>query len=215
MERVRTLVVADTAAVRAGLSLLLGREPSLRVQGEVPGRRDEILSALVARPAEAVLLDAAGSAPGALDQTLSALVKAGPSPALVVIGEQPALDVPVLTGAQWLPGWGYFLRDKGDGGAPLAAALRAAAIGAVVLDRHLHFRVCTSPLSQPSVTLTPRESEVLQLLAQGLSNKQIATRLKVTPHTAKFHVAQIIHKLDAESRTEAVAQAVRRRLVTI
>ena len=63
--------------------------------------------------------------------------------------------------------------------------------------------------------LTPREMEVLQLLAQGLANKAIAERLGISDHTAKFHVNAILGKLDAESRTEAIVQAVRLGLVIL
>jgi DNA-binding NarL/FixJ family response regulator len=61
--------------------------------------------------------------------------------------------------------------------------------------------------------LTPREREVLQLLGEGASNKEIARRLDISVHTAKFHVASIAAKLDATGRTDAVAQAVRRGLM--
>jgi DNA-binding NarL/FixJ family response regulator len=63
--------------------------------------------------------------------------------------------------------------------------------------------------------LTPRELQVLQLLAQGASNKTIARRLEITPHTAKFHVASIVAKLAATGRTDAVAKAMRLGLVMI
>jgi DNA-binding NarL/FixJ family response regulator len=65
------------------------------------------------------------------------------------------------------------------------------------------------------VDLTPREQQVLQLLAQGASNKTIARRLEITPHTAKFHVASIVAKLAATGRTDAVAKAMRLGLVMI
>jgi DNA-binding CsgD family transcriptional regulator len=61
--------------------------------------------------------------------------------------------------------------------------------------------------------LTSREREVLQLLGEGASNKEIARRLDISVHTAKFHVASIAAKLDATGRTDAVAQAVRRGLM--
>jgi DNA-binding NarL/FixJ family response regulator len=61
--------------------------------------------------------------------------------------------------------------------------------------------------------LTPREQEVLQLLAQGLSNKLIAGRLGISDHTVKFHLNAILGKLGAQSRTEAIAQAARLGLV--
>lgn len=63
--------------------------------------------------------------------------------------------------------------------------------------------------------LTPREKEVLQMLASGLGNKQIAMHLKISEHTAKFHVASILGKLGASSRTEAVAVGLRRGLILL
>jgi len=63
------------------------------------------------------------------------------------------------------------------------------------------------------VSLTPRELEVLTLLAEGLSNKAIARRLGISVHTAKFHVGALIDKLDAVGRTDAVAHAARRGVI--
>jgi DNA-binding CsgD family transcriptional regulator len=63
--------------------------------------------------------------------------------------------------------------------------------------------------AEAGIALTPRELEVLALLAEGASNKQIARRLGISTHTAKFHVASLIEKLDAVSRTDAVAHAAR------
>jgi len=67
----------------------------------------------------------------------------------------------------------------------------------------------------PGVTLTARETEVLQLMARGLPNKIIAARLGISLHTAKFHVAAILAKLNASSRTEAVTLGARRGLVAL
>jgi DNA-binding CsgD family transcriptional regulator len=63
------------------------------------------------------------------------------------------------------------------------------------------------------ILLTPREMEVLTLLAEGMSNKAIARRLGISVHTAKFHVGVLIDKLDAVGRTDAVAHAARRRVI--
>jgi DNA-binding CsgD family transcriptional regulator len=65
------------------------------------------------------------------------------------------------------------------------------------------------------VLLTPRELEVLTLLAEGMSNKAIACRLGISVHTAKFHVGALIDKLDAVGRTDAVAHAARRRVIQL
>jgi DNA-binding CsgD family transcriptional regulator len=67
----------------------------------------------------------------------------------------------------------------------------------------------TSARSDPDSTLTPREREVLELMAEGASNKVIARSLGISVHTAKFHVGSVIDKLDATGRTDAVAQAAR------
>jgi DNA-binding NarL/FixJ family response regulator len=68
---------------------------------------------------------------------------------------------------------------------------------------------------QPAEDLTARELQVLQLLAEGLSNKAIAQRLQISEHTAKFHVAAILGKLEAHTRTEAVTRAVRQGLIIL
>ena len=67
----------------------------------------------------------------------------------------------------------------------------------------------TSPPSEPDAGLTPRETEVLKMLAEGASNKTIARRLGISVHTAKFHVGSLLDKLDATGRTDAVAHAAR------
>ena len=102
----------------------------------------------------------------------------------------------------------------------LASALEAVIQGLVVLhperpqlraDPSLD-EIGTASLIEP---LTPREREVLQMLAQGRGNKEIAARLKISEHTVKFHVASILGKLGASTRTEAVSIALRRGLVLI
>jgi DNA-binding CsgD family transcriptional regulator len=72
-----------------------------------------------------------------------------------------------------------------------------------------------SPSADDDVPLTPREREVLALLAEGASNKVIARRLGISVHTAKFHVASLLDKLDAVGRTDAVAHAARRGVINL
>jgi DNA-binding NarL/FixJ family response regulator len=93
----------------------------------------------------------------------------------------------------------------------IRAALEAAAAGLVVLPNIQE--AATKP--QQDSLLTSREKEVLQLLAQGVGNKEIAWRLKITEHTVKFHVSSLMVKLAAGSRTEAVTQGIRRGYVTL
>lgn len=104
--------------------------------------------------------------------------------------------------------------------AEIVAALVAAALNLTVLTtrqaRRL-LRTASLDQEQPSMveSLTPREMEVLQMMAAGLGNKEIAAGLSMSAHTAKFHVAQIMAKLGAASRTEAVSIGIRRGLVPI
>lgn len=103
----------------------------------------------------------------------------------------------------------------------IVASLEAAAAGLIVL--HPAEVEAMFPAAEPTSSalaeliepLTPRESEVLQMLASGLANKEIATRLAISEHTVKFHVASILGKLGAASRTEAVTLGIRRGLVLL
>ena len=153
--------------------------------------------------------------------------------ALVVLGDAAQRDIVRLFAAENLPGWAYLLRETADG-PQIARATRAAASGLVVLDKSISpissgfaqkktaspslvpvLGAARLPEPLPGETLTPRETEVLQLMAQGLPNKIIAARLKISLHTAKFHVAQILGKLAATSRTEAVTIGARRGYVIL
>jgi DNA-binding CsgD family transcriptional regulator len=99
------------------------------------------------------------------------------------------------------------------GVAQIDAALRAVAAGLTVrapLRRWSNF----GPLpDEPSVVLTPREIEVLTALGNGLSNKETARRLGISPHTVKFHIESLFRKLGASSRAEAVAKGLRHQIV--
>jgi two-component system, NarL family, response regulator YdfI len=102
----------------------------------------------------------------------------------------------------------------------LATALNAIAQGFAVLDpRELQFQgtgaAALGETSDLVEALTAREREVLQMLAQGRGNKEIAARLKISEHTVKFHVASILGKLGASTRTEAVSVALRRGLILL
>jgi len=103
----------------------------------------------------------------------------------------------------------------------LAAALQAAMAGLVVVHPSEiavalpAASAALSPLAELTEPLTPREREVLQMLASGLVNKEIAAKLSISEHTVKFHVASILGKLGAATRTEAVSLGFRRGLVLL
>jgi DNA-binding CsgD family transcriptional regulator len=119
-------------------------------------------------------------------------------------------------------GFGALPRDAGT--EEIVAAIMAVASGLTALDRSLALealaglargRLEAEPVSEHDEPLTAREREVLQLLAQGIPNKQIAQRLSISEHTVKFHVSAIMTKLGAASRTEAVTTAARRGLLLL
>jgi len=102
----------------------------------------------------------------------------------------------------------------------LVAALRAVAAGFVVIHPDFTSAAFSGthavpPLSPPLESLTPREQEVLERIADGLSNKEIAAQLSISEHTVKFHIASILSKLGATSRTEAVTLAIRQGLLLL
>lgn len=219
---VRVLIVAPYAAVRAGLNVLLADAAGCEVVGEVSGSAEleELLAA--ARP-DIVLLDANDSEAGRVLDLL-----AGSEAGLVVLSDNPD-DLQMLA-ARDLPGWAYLRKDAD--GAEIANAVAAAASGLIVLDRALAPLLSASVLAggrdgpdggrdslaagppAPGQGLTAREREVLQLMAEGLPNKIIATRLRISQHTVKFHVASILAKLNATSRTEAVTVGARQGYIT-
>jgi DNA-binding NarL/FixJ family response regulator len=180
-------------------ALLAGRVDVAVVGAVTPGDA----GSAAALGADVTLLDVSG---GGLDE-LPALAAALPVVALVA-AELQGGDA-LAAGAR-----AVVLRDaRAD---RIAAALVAAASGLVALDGAL-----AAWIRPPAATatggeaLTPREVEVLALLAEGLSNKAIAQRLGISERTAKFHVESILGKLGAESRSEAIVLAARRGLVTL
>ena len=131
-----------------------------------------------------------------------------------------------LEGEEHLPtllGRPFAILPRDASGEQLRAALEAVTNGLLVLDPKAAERLLPAPTAdhRPGTEtdttdhLTPREREVLQLVAEGLPNKTIARRLAISDHTVKFHLASLMTKLTAASRTEAVHQAARRGLITL
>ncbi len=208
MDDVLVLVVSDDPLARGGLAALLAGQPGLRVAGATGGG-SELRASLSAVSAHVAVCD-----PGPEGVTeahaLADLVEAG-VPVLAILADELQASEALAAGAR-----GALPRDVG--GERLSAALRAVASGLVVLDPAMveatvrPRSASAAPLVEP---LTPREAQVLQLLAEGLSNRVIAERLKITERTAKFHVNSILGKLGAQSRTEAIVQAARLGLVSL
>lgn len=209
------LIVSQLGTVRAGLAALLRETGDLRVAGEARSlessgllqQTPEIDVVLVDAPTVEVVEHAASLLSG-LGTPLVAL---GPSGAASMIGQA----------ATWRP-WAYGFLAREAAPDRIVSAVRAVAAGLVVLDQDLASDALTLPrpvaplpLADSLDDLTGREHEVLTLVAVGLTNKAIAQRLGISDHTVKFHVAAVLAKLGAESRTEAVHLAVRRGMLSL
>jgi DNA-binding NarL/FixJ family response regulator len=209
---IHVLIVSTLATVRAGLASVLGTTDDVLVAGQATTLdADAVADSLP--DLDVVLLDAPSAAE--IDEAAAALEGLGTG--LVVLG--PAGGAGRLPLAAPSFAWAFLARDSEPG--RIVAAVRAVAAGLVALDPELAAEGLGGQVARPLPgasevdELTSREREVLTLVAIGLTNKAIAQRLQISDHTVKFHVASILAKLDAESRTEAVHVAARRGLLTL
>ncbi|MHB1133562.1 MAG: LuxR C-terminal-related transcriptional regulator [Chloroflexota bacterium] len=213
------LVVSDHPVVRAGLAAIVDAAAGCQVAGQCElAELGEQAGAL--RP-DVVLLDAVEGDAEAL-AALARFTAAEPAIEVLAVSREAGgarARAVLAAGAR-----GYLLWDAA--GEEIAAALQAVAQGLTVLHPAAARQLLEGPLPQPASpalspptepgeALTPRELEVLRLLAQGLPSKAISARLQLSEHTVKFHVGSIMGKLGAASRTEAVTTAIRRGLVVL
>ncbi|TLW92486.1 response regulator transcription factor [Saccharomonospora piscinae] len=197
----RLLVADDHPVVRAGLRAVLATEPGFLVVAEAA-----TAEAAVARAAEGdidvVLLDLQFGT-GMSGAEATAAITARPGAPRVVIVTTYDTDADTLPAIE-AGATGYLLKDAPP--EDLAAAVRTAAAGRSALAPAVADRLLTR-LRTPGISLTRRETEVLALVAEGLSNRALGERLHLTEGTVKSHLARIYTKLGVESRTAAVAAA--------
>ena len=205
VDALRVLIAAADPLARAGLRALVSAEPGFEVVADMGIDVDE--TAVPTASAPDVLLADMGE--GELADVLSTLASTD-LPVLALVPHSSAGRAALGAGAR-----GALVRTAD--GARIAAALRAVAAGLQVSEPVQ--RVLDDPLDHavehPVEEMTPRENEVLQLLAAGLSNKAIAHRLRISEHTVKFHVTAIMGKLGTHSRTETVTRAARAGLIVL
>jgi DNA-binding NarL/FixJ family response regulator len=208
VDEVRVLVVADDALARAGLAALLADQPGCSVAGQVAADADWPAALAVTHP-DVIVWDL-GWDPTLSLEHLASLEEGDPPVVALLSDETHAAEA-------WTAGTRGLL-SREAGAEQLAAALTAVANGLVAIDPALAVALVPAghlPDAPPAEELTPRELEVLQLLAEGLPNKAIARRLGISDHTVKFHVNAILGKLGAQSRTEAVVRATRLGLIIL
>jgi DNA-binding NarL/FixJ family response regulator len=211
---IRVFIVAASPLARAGLeNLLAAREVQVVASG---GSIDALAEMLADAAPDVVLVDASGEP---LEAMLESIVSSGLASDVGVVllgdGMTPAASAEALRA-------GIRAALPGDiSPEQLIAALQAVSSGLLVLHASHAGEALPAGSAAPRSTeelaepLTRREVEVLQMLAAGLSNKEIAVRLGISDHTVKFHVASILGKIGAGSRTEAVSMGIRRGLVLL
>lgn len=220
-DKIRIVIADDHPVVRDGLSAVLETQPDFEVVGEAGDGREAVAQVENLKP-DVVLLD------------LDMPVMDGLEALRLIMEQHPATKVIVFTvfdtderivGAVQAGAQGYLL--KGD--APRDEIFRAvrtvyqggALLQPVVASKLLRQMQQPVPASNSSTLhneeeeLTEREHEVLELLAHGLANKEIANRLVISERTVKFHVSAILAKLGVSNRTEAVTVAAQRGLVRL
>lgn len=205
---IKIVVIDDHPVVREGLVATLEDEAEFTVVGEAGSAEEAQRVVATARP-DVVLLDLELPGVGGLE-AIPQLQQAHSGARLLVLTAYDT-DERVL-GALRAGARGYLLK-----GAPLEAigrAIRAVHAGESYLDPRIASKVLAElgPGARPTA-LTEREQQVLQLVAEGLSNRQIGAELGITERTVKYHVTSILNKLGAENRAHAVALAAQRGLL--
>ncbi len=208
-EPIRVLLVDDHAVVRSGLAAFLLAFDDLQLVGEASGGEEAVRLCERLQP-DVVLMDLVmpGMDGAAATQLIRQRVPHAQVIALTSFKEDELVQSVMRAGAI-----GYLLKNVTA--AELADAIRRAHAGRPTLSPEaaqalIHVATQGQPLG---FDLTERERDVLALMVEGLSNNEIAQRLVVSPSTAKFHVSNVLSKLGAKSRTEAVALALRENLV--
>ncbi|MGD9100895.1 MAG: response regulator transcription factor [Anaerolineae bacterium] len=227
MSVIRLLIVDDQEIIRQGLSIILGHQPDIEVVGLASDGAEGVRLARELRP-DVVLMDIKMPGMNGIQAT-GQITLSLPETSVIILTTYDVDDWVfdcIRAGAI-----GYILKDaKSD---TLAEAVRGAVRGESQIDPAVARKVLTAfrhldtsaPDDQstsqrenklpPLERLTEREQEVLDLLAEGLSNKEIAARLTLSEGTIKNHVSNILSKLHANDRTQAVLTAIRRGLVDI
>lgn len=208
-ETIRIVLVDDHALVAEGTRQLLDAEPGLAVVGEARTAEEGLRLLEALRPAVA-LVDV--NLPGMSGLELARLA-ATSCPEVLVLIVSAYDDYAYVTEALDIGVAGYLLKTASA--RELVDAVRAVADGVFVLDRAVSLRLSRrGRRSAPdAVVLTPREREVLALLARGRSNKQAAAELGLGLRTVEGHVSSLLGKLGVSSRTEAVLHALEHHLV--
>jgi DNA-binding NarL/FixJ family response regulator len=208
---IRVLVCDDQAVVRGGLRMILEAQPDIEVAGEAGDGREAVALSRELAP-DVVLMDIRMPALDGIEATRQITARGDRSPRVLVLTTY-GLDEYVYEALKAGAG-GFFV--KTDSPERLVEGVRAVASGEALLgpettrllvDRFLSGPPPNAPAPPELAELTPREREVLELLARGLSNSEMAQQLFVGEGTVKTHVARLLSKLGLRDRVQAVVFA--------
>ena len=205
---IRVLLADDQRVVREGLSMLVGLLPGIEVVGTAADGEEAVRLA-VARAPDVVLMDLRMPRVDGVEATRRLAVE---RPATRVIALTTFADEPTVLSALRAGARGYLTKDAGA--EEIHRAILAVARGEAVLDAAIQHHVLAAAVEGSAADelpdgLTPREAEVLALIADGLTNAEIAERLVVSQATVKSHVNHIFAKAGLRDRAQAVAYAYR------
>jgi len=216
MSKVRILVADDHGVVRRGLRLQLEQHEDFEVAGEAADGREAVRLAEDVQP-DVVIMDIAMPNLNGIEATAQ-IVKRNPKTGVIILSmhsDETYIVRTLAAGAK-----GYLLKDTAE--ADLQRAVRAVAqgkpffspaIAQALLDDYLR-QLQQRGVADSYDLLTDREKEVLQLLAEGKSNKEVASILSLSPYTVETHRAHIMQKLNLHSTAEIVLYAVRKKIIS-
>lgn len=205
MKNIRVLIADDHAIVRHGLCALLGTERGIEVVGEAKDGNEAVARTKQLAP-DVVIMDIVMPRKDGVEATVE-ICAAVPSTKIVVLtsfGTSDKISRAIEAGAT-----GALMKTAED--RELLSAIRTVANGGRVISPAVRKLISTDP---PAPELTPRQLEILQAMARGLTNKDIAKMFGIRTDGVNEHVIAILAKLGAANRTEAVAIALRKQLIS-
>ncbi|MBL0159892.1 MAG: response regulator transcription factor [Bryobacterales bacterium] len=215
MSKTRILIADDHGIVRQGLKFVLQQEPDMEVVGEAEDGREAVLKAEALVP-DVVVMDIGMPLLNGIEATAQ-ILRRSPGRKVVILSMHE--DEVYLVRALSAGARGYLV--KGSAFADLPGAVRAVMAGkcffspsiAKILAEEYTRQVQQKQLEDSYELLTEREKEILQLLAEGKSNKEVATILDVSPYTVETHRNHFMQKLSLHNTAEIVLYAVRKKLI--